>query len=109
MTERRNRAPTELAQTAGQFDGKAWPVPVVRLFLGEASPAETIEIAETTGPLNKTTQICEADFYVGEYDLATGAKDEALRLLQLAHQNCTPLDDQWRAADSEIKQLAKAP
>jgi lipoprotein NlpI len=109
VTERRNHAPTELAQSAGQFDGKAWPAPVIRLFLGEASPAETLKIAETTGPVNKTTQICEADFYVGEYDMATGAKDEALRLLRLAHQNCTPLDDQWRAADSEIKQLAKAP
>ena len=109
VTERRNHAPTELAQTAGQFEGKAWPAPVIRLFLGEASPADTLKVAETTGPVNKTTQICEADFYVGEYDLATGAKDEALRLLRLAHQNCTPLDDQWRAADSEIKQLAKAP
>ncbi len=107
VIERRNHAPTELAQTAQRFDGKAWPAPVIRLFLGEASPAETLTAAETTGPINKTTQICEADFYVGEYDLADGAKDEALRLLRLADQNCPHMDDQWRAADSEVKTMEK--
>lgn len=107
VTERRNRAPVELAQTAGQFDAKVWPAPVIRLFLGEASPADTLKAANTTGPTNKTTQICEADFYVGEYDLATGDKDEALRLLRLAHENCAQLDNEWRAADFEIKALTK--
>lgn len=109
VVERRNHAPTELAQTAREFEGEAWPAPVVRLFLGEASPADTLKIAETTGPINKSTQICEANFYVAEYHLATGAKNEALRLLRLAHKNCTPLDDEWRAADSEIKALAEVP
>ena len=107
VTERRNHAPTELAQSAGQFGGEAWPAPVIRLFLGKASPAETLKAAETTGPTNKATQICEADFYVAEYELATGAKGEAVRLLQLAHENCVPLDDEWRTAASEIEALTK--
>lgn len=81
---------------------------MIRLFLGEASPDDTLKVAETTGPTNKTTQICEADFYIGEYDLATGAKEQALRLLRLAHENCAQLDDEWRASDSEIKALARA-
>ena len=109
VTERRNHAPTELAQTAIQFDGQAWPAPVIRLFLGKASPADTLTFAETVGPINKTTQICEADFYVGEYDLADGAHDEAVRLLRLAAEKCPHLDDQWRAADSEMKALRKGP
>ena len=108
VAERRNHASTQLAQTAGQFDSKAWPAPVIRLFLGEASPDDTLKVAETTGPTNKTTQICEADFYIGEYDLATGAKEQALRLLRLAHENCAQLDDEWRASNSEIKALARA-
>ena len=43
-----------------------WPAPVVRLFLGYLSPAETLAAAEDKDPNTKQGQVCEANFYSGE-------------------------------------------
>jgi lipoprotein NlpI len=107
LVERQNNVPTDLAQSAKLFDGQGWPTPVIRLFLGKASPAEILQIARTTGPENKEGQICEAEFYVGEFDLLNGAKEDAGRLLRLAAENCPQIYEVRRAAEAEIKALAK--
>jgi lipoprotein NlpI len=54
-----------------------WPAPVVRLFLGYLSPAETLAAAEDKDPNIKQGQVCEANFYSGKLALLKGAKDEA--------------------------------
>jgi lipoprotein NlpI len=60
-----------------------WPAPVIRMFLGQMTPAAVLAAADDPD-VNKKDQVCDANFYGGELALRTGAKDEAARLFRLA-------------------------
>ena len=51
----------------------------------------------------------EANFYNGELSLLQGAKEEALRLLHLAANDCPRTFRQWTAANAELKALGMKP
>jgi lipoprotein NlpI len=79
IAERRNNIPSHLAQAAKELDMTAWPAPVVRLLLGQMTPAEVLAAADNPDAKTKKGQICEANFYSGELALSQGTKDEAIR------------------------------
>ena len=91
LTERRNAAPSRLAETSKQLDMTAWPAPVIRQFLGELSAAQTIAAAADQDPKKQAAQTCEANFYGGEFALLKKNRPEATRLLKLAAKDC-PLE-----------------
>jgi lipoprotein NlpI len=109
LAERRNNIPSHLAEAAKQLDMKAWPAPVVRLFLGELSPAQTLAAADDEDPKTKQQQVCEANFYNGELSLLQGAKEEALRLFHLAANDCPRTFREWTAANAELTALGIEP
>jgi lipoprotein NlpI len=90
LAERRNNAPSHLAEAVKQLDMTAWPAPVIRLFLGELNTEQTFGAAFDTDPQVKTAQTCEANFYSGEFVLLKKNKKEAERLLKLAADECPP-------------------
>jgi len=57
-----------------------WPAPVIRMFLGQMTPAAVLAAANDPDPIKKKDQVCDANFYSGELALRTGAKNEAARL-----------------------------
>jgi hypothetical protein len=68
------------------LDMTKWPAPVVRLYIGELTPAAVFAGANRAGDKLKRGQICEANG--GEFTLWQGMRVEATRLLQLAVANC---------------------
>lgn len=108
IAERRNNIPSHLAETARQLDMRAWPAPVVRLFLGEWSPAQTLAAAHENNSETNRGQVCEANFYSGELALQQGAKDEAGRLFRRAVGDCPNGFVEWDAANQELKMLGIA-
>ena len=108
IAERRNNIPSRLAQAAKQLDMMAWPAPVIRLFLGELSPAQIIAAAADMDPKTQQERVCEANFYSGELALLQGKKEEAIRLFQSAAGNCPHTFVERRAADAELKALGAA-
>ena len=105
LAERRNNAPSHLAEAAKQLDMKAWPAPAIRLFLGETSIEQTLAAASHDDPRVKATQTCEANFYSGEFALLKKNKKEAQRLLKLAADNCPPTFVESTAAVAELIRL----
>jgi lipoprotein NlpI len=87
IAERHSNLPSHLAEAAKRLDMGAWPAPVVRLFLGEATPAAVLSAADHADPIKKKEQVCEANFYGAEYALLQNKKDEVLRLYRLAASN----------------------
>ncbi len=87
----------------------AWPAPVVRMFLGELTPAQVLAAADDKDPKTKQGQVCDANFYNGELALMKGAKDDALRLFRLAANDCLHTFTEWSAANAELKALGVAP
>jgi lipoprotein NlpI len=88
---------------------KVWPAPVVKLFMGEMTPAAVLASADDPDATRKKGQVCEAHFYSGEFSLTKGLKDEAARLFRLAASDCPRSFLEWEAADAELKALGVAP
>jgi len=102
LAERRNNAPSHLAEAAKQLDMTVWPAPVIRHFLGEFNAEQTFAAAFDTDPKTKVTQTCEANFYSGEFALLKKNKKEALHLLKLAADDCPPTFIESTAAIAEL-------
>ena len=88
IVAQRNNLASPLAQASAQVDMTAWPAPVIRMFMGQMTPAAVLAAADDPDPNKKKGQVCEANFYGGELALRTGAKDEATRLFRLAASDC---------------------
>jgi len=102
LAERRNNAPSHLAEAARQLDMTVWPAPVIRQFLGESTAEQTYGAAFDTDPATKTAQTCEANFYGGEFALLKKNKKEAQRLFKLATDDCPPSFIESTAALAEL-------
>jgi lipoprotein NlpI len=57
-------------------------------------------------PAKKRNKACEANFYVGEWALQQGAKEDAGRLFRLAANGCPHTFIEWLGANFELKALA---
>ncbi len=109
IVERRSNMPSALPLAAKQLDLKNWPGPVVRLFLGETTPDETLAAADDDNPRIKQSHVCEGQLFAGEFALLRGLKDEARRQFQLVADQCSlSADQEWRTATGELNGLAAA-
>jgi len=86
-----------VAQTAE--DG--WPKPLLDLYAGRAS-IDDVRRAEGTSAGYR----CEADFYIGEWNLAHGKSDKGRILIDAAAREC-PAD--YIAAQSARRELERGP
>jgi tetratricopeptide (TPR) repeat protein len=109
IVDKRSNVASRLTQTTAKLDLTAWPVPIIRLYLGQTTPEDTLEAAKSPDPRLKINQTCEADFYTGEFLLAQGNKDEATRLFRLAVAGCPKGYIELPAAKAELTALGQNP
>ena len=109
IASQRNNLPSRLAQTSSGVDMNVWPAPVIRLFMGQITPAAALAAADHRDASRKRGQVCEANFYSGELSLTKGSKDEATRLFRLAASDCPRSFHEWEAANAELKALGVVP
>ena len=103
----RNRLASRLEQAITKVDMTKWPGPVLRLFLGQSTPAAVLAAADSPDAKKKNGQICEANFYSGIVALRKGVKDEAAKLYRSAADACPRDFIEWYAAHAELKQLGR--
>jgi lipoprotein NlpI len=108
IASKRSQVRSRLSQAIAQIDMTKWPAPVIRLFVGQLSPAAVMAAADTPDAAKKRDQVCEANFYTGELALQRDTKEDATRLFQLAAANCPKhFTESWAAA-AELKALGVA-
>jgi lipoprotein NlpI len=100
---------SRLSQAISKIDMTKWPAPMIRVFLGQLTPAAALAAADDPDPKKKKAQVCKANFYSGELSLIKGLKDEAIRLFRLAVSDCPPDFVEINAARLELKALGSAP
>ena len=105
----RNNVPSNLPQAVSQIDMTAWPAPVIRMFLGQLTPAAALAAGDDPDANKKVGQVCEANFYSGKLALRTGGKDEATLLFKLASSGCPKSFTEYAAANAELKALGATP
>jgi lipoprotein NlpI len=109
IAERRAKQKGRLAARNGTkgLDMKAWPAPVVRLYTGEIKPDDVLAGADNPSDTVKAAQVCEANFYSGEYALIGGAREDAAKLFQAAVKDCPRGFLEGIAAAAELKGMGE--
>lgn len=82
-----------------------WPMPVIRFLLGQADVAQVRMAANAGDPAKVNERVCDADFYVAEFNLAHGDKAGATPLLQHATQICPFASFERMGAAAELMRL----
>jgi tetratricopeptide (TPR) repeat protein len=96
---KRSNVLSQLSQAKSQLNMGAWPGPIVRLFGGEL----TAEALDASTDSTNTDQVCDANFFIGEFKLLAGEKEEAAKRFRLAVPGCRiPV---MPAATAELKAL----
>ena len=84
-----------------------WPGPIIKLYLGQFTPAANASVEE--GRPHEVRQTCRANFYgiwmLLRQEAKPEAKEEAARLLKSAANECYKSALEWRAAVAELKAL----
>lgn len=96
---------SRLSQAISHIDMTKWPAPVVRLFLGQMTPTDLLAAADDPDADTRKGQVCEANFYIGEFALQQGDKAEAARLFRLAAADCPREFVEGPSARSELAAL----
>jgi tetratricopeptide (TPR) repeat protein len=89
----------ELEASAVRLKTKAWPYPVIELYLGVLSPTEVL--SATRDPEER----CGAQFHGGEWHLLHGSSSAAATALQAAVDECPKARMEYTGALAELKRL----
>jgi lipoprotein NlpI len=109
IVNKRSRLPSTLAEATAQIDMTKWPAPVIRLYLGQMTPEAVLAAAADFDVSKQKSQVCEADFFIGELALQQGEQKEAIRLFRIADESCPKDSFQLTAAKDELKALGSQP
>ncbi len=109
IVNKRSNLPSRLAEAAKQINMTWWPVPVIRLYLGQLTPEALLAAADVANPRAKQGRVCEANFFTGELALQQGKADEAKRLFALAAADCPKDFAAYAGATAELKVLGARP
>jgi len=96
----------EFSQNVAKLDHAEWPAPILDLFLGKVDPQSVQAAASAVpDPTKRREQICEADFYVGAYQLFRGASSDAKQLFKASVETCPVYFLEAEAARAQLKRL----
>ncbi len=109
IASHRNNAPSPLSALLQKIDLAEWPGPVILLFVGKIRPADVLAAADSLSPEEKAERICQANFYIGEFELLRDAKEEATRWFRTAVKDCPRDVIERSAANAELKALDAKP
>ena len=109
IADKRSNLPSRLAETAKQTDLSKWPGPIVRLYLGQSTPAELLAAADGPNAETKRVRTCQADFYIGELMRQRGNTDDATRLFRSVVADCPKRQDEWLDANAELGAIGTNP
>jgi tetratricopeptide (TPR) repeat protein len=104
IAEVRSKRPSRLAGDETGVDMKAWPAPIIRLYLGETTYEAVLTAAADPAAKTKAARLCDTNFFAGELALQRAEKAKAARLLRLATAAECGITIAW-AANAELKTL----
>jgi tetratricopeptide (TPR) repeat protein len=90
-----------LQEKSAGLNPAEWPFPVIELFLGRRAPMELM--AAATNP----DQLCEAQFYLGEWHLLRHERAPSIESLRKALKICPSDFNEYAGAVAELKRLGQ--
>jgi lipoprotein NlpI len=107
LARKRANIPGEktLALEAGTSGAGSWPAPVVALYLGTASPDAVLRAAVHPDATRQHDLRCEASFYIAQWHVLRGARDQAGQLFREAESTCPRTFIEREGAAAELRRL----
>ena len=96
---------TDLSRRASSFSPDAWPTPMLDFYRGAATADDVYRAATHVDAISAASRKCEADFYIGEWQLLGGNKAAARVLLNAALNECPRNFIVFGEARVELKRL----
>lgn len=100
-------AKSEFSAKLGPLDKTKWPAPIIDFLLGKSDPDALLKAAEHPDAESRRGQVCEAEFYVGEWHLLNLRLKEASDLLSRAEKTCPKTFIEYEAAVAELRRMTK--
>jgi lipoprotein NlpI len=88
---------------SAELNVDSWPTPLFYLFEGTSSVGKIFAAAKGSDQRTQRDNICNADFYVGEWYLLQQRRDDASKLFNSAMNDCVPTDLEFGATAAELK------
>ncbi len=96
-----------LQSDAAKFELKEWPGPIIEMFLGQRSPESMLAAARANAAQLKSENLCEADFYIGQYHLLRNEIPAAKNAFRQALETNAYTFVEYRGAYEELKRLGE--
>lgn len=96
---RTGRVNTTRLERVALSAGDDWPRPLIELFAGQTTPQDVWRLAADTG------EKCEADFYIGQWQLSRGEQADAKKLFGTAVAQCPHDYIAFDAAQHELNRM----
>jgi lipoprotein NlpI len=95
----------KLIADSNAIDEQTWPAPAIAMLLGKSSPAAVFEKAADASAKMREEQICEANFYSGEWRLLSRDRDQSRDFFNRAVRQCPK--GSWAAisATAEVRRM----
>ncbi len=77
IADKRSDQPSRLVEATEQIDMTEWPTPIIRLYLGQTTREAVLAAADDSKAETKNGRRCETNFFLGEFSLERGDKNEA--------------------------------
>jgi lipoprotein NlpI len=96
---RAGQAAADLEPVAKRMNSRDWPYAVFELYLGRHDAAATLAAAQ------KPEERCEAQFYVGEWQLLQGDRAAAKQRFEEVVGSCPNAFVEYTGAQAELRRL----
>jgi lipoprotein NlpI len=94
-------AKRDLQNGAARLKPSEWPFPVVEFYLGRRTPAAMLAAAQNPD------ERCEAQFYLGQWQLLQGKHIDSIEALRHAVEACPKDFNEYAGAVAELKRLGQ--
>lgn len=94
---------TKLEDGVSALDSSDWPMPLLQLFLGKMTIKSVYGEAKDADEPTRTGQMCEANFYIGEWQIVNHQNVAAKTSLLQAINECPHSYHEYAAAQVEMK------
>jgi tetratricopeptide (TPR) repeat protein len=106
-TARSGKKAAEVLGSAEKLDLGLWPGPISSLFLRKTDGKTLLEAAKNHDTKKERDQLCEAHFFLAEYEVIAGQKKPALAEFQEAATTCHLSRIENAAARVELKRFGQ--
>jgi lipoprotein NlpI len=97
----------ELAKNAEKLKHQRLTEKIISLYLGKLSPADLLAAAKDSDAKKQSENLCEVNFYLGQYSLLRGERTDALKFFRAAVETGVTDFVEYAGSKAELSRLEK--